>query len=75
MIDLKNMDQQVDIYDLQNKRDAKVGESEKEESEQGMFKETKDMGTMMEPNRRLLVSQDWFFSILYRQLLRKFYAN
>ena len=75
MIDLKNMDQQVDIYDLQNKRDAKVGESEKEESEQGMFKETKDMGTMMEPNRRLLVSQDWFFSILYRQLLKKFYAN
>lgn len=30
---------------------------------------------MMEPNRRFLVSQDWFFSILFRETLIKFFKK
>ena len=30
---------------------------------------------MMEPNRRFLVSQDWFFSQLFRELLLQFYSK
>lgn len=69
-IDLKSMNQQVDIYDLDQKRDAGV---------QGPISniviKMKDQGTMMEPNRRFLVSQDWFFSILFRETLIKFFKK
>ena len=65
------MNQQVDIYDLDNKRDACT---------QGpittsFFKEMKDVGMTTDFNRKLLVSQDWFYSHLYRDMLRVFYKK
>ena len=30
---------------------------------------------MVEPNRRLLVSQDWFFSHLFREMLTEFFSK
>ena len=52
IIDLKSMNQQVDIYDLDNKRDASVQNAPLT----NINIEMKDVGTVTEPNRRLLVS-------------------
>lgn len=70
-IDLKSMNQQVDIYDLQGKRD---------QGTQGppmpkFLKEMKDAGCTTDFNRKLICSQDWFFSSLYRDMLRNFYKK
>ena len=39
------------------------------------LKETKDAGVGTDFNRKLLVTQDWFYSKIYRRLLRKYYES
>ena len=39
------------------------------------LKEMRDVGVVTDFNRRLLVSQDWFYSQLYRDMLRAFYTK
>ena len=70
-IDLKSMNQQVDIYDLDNKRD---------QGTQGpmvprFFKQMKDQGVTTDLNRKLLCTQDWFYSKLYRDMLRAYFKK
>ena len=64
------MNQQVDIYDLDNKCDAEVQSPVKPSN---LLTEMRDVGTVMDPPKTLLVSQDWFFSLLYRELLEAFF--
>ena len=40
-----------------------------------LFTEMKDVGTVTEPNRRLLTSQDWFFSHLFRETVQKYFEK
>ena len=39
------------------------------------MKETKEVGVVTDFNRKLLVSQDWFYSELYRNMLEAFYKR
>lgn len=71
IIDLKSINQQVDIYDLDQKRDAGT----QGPIRTNYLKEKKDVGIVTDMNRKLLVSQDWFYSQLYRDMLRAFYAK
>ena len=70
VIDFKSCNQQVDVYDLDNKRDAGC-----QGPVQKFLKETKEVGVITDFNRKLLVSQDWFYSQLFRDLLSTFYRK
>ena len=61
----------MDIYDLDNKRD----QGTQGPINVGFFKEMKDAGMTTDFNRKLLVSQDWFYSQLYRDMLRVVYKK
>lgn len=37
------------------------------------LKPTRDVGTITNFNRKFIVTQDWFFSKLYRQLIQKYF--
>ena len=58
IIDFKSHFQQVDVYDLDNKRDAGC----QSHITPMLLKEKKDVGMVTDGNRKLLVSQDWFYS-------------
>ncbi len=71
IIDLKSINQQVDIYDLDQKRDASC---------QGPIRpkflpKMKDIGVVTDFNRKFLASQDWFYSQIFRDMLGEFYKN
>lgn len=71
IIDLKSINQQVDIYDLDRKRDA----STQGPIQRKFLKETREIGIVTDFNKKFLVSQDWFFSQLYRDMLRDFFKK
>ena len=68
------MNQQVDIYDLAKIRDVSVQNSI-EPGKSKFLKTMRNVGVMTDFNRRMLVSRDWFFSNMYRDMLKEFFAK
>lgn len=81
VIDMKSMNQQVDIYDLDQRRDKATQDEVPQEDGAAMaqvdvthagtstsrfLKEKRDVGTITSQNRRFIVTQDWFFSKLFK---------
>lgn len=71
-IDLKTkMQNKINIYDLS----VPLGKKAPDLHDQCLLKETKDVGIVTEFHRRLYCTQDWFYSVLYRDLIKQFYAK
>ena len=71
-IDLKTkMQNKINIYDLSVPKNQTAAKP----NSQGLLKETKEIGVVTEFHRRLYCTQDWFYSVLYREMLTAFYAK
>ena len=72
-IDYKNKKElaNIDLYDLSP---TKIPPRHLQE-ENRFTKETRDVGIMADFNSKLIVSQDWFYSQLFRDMIRSFYRN
>ena len=68
LIDFKSDHQQVDVYELLNKRDGST--QHPNHIKTNFLVNTKDIAVGTDFNRKLLVTQDWFYSQLYRNSLR-----
>ena len=69
-IDLKSkMQKKINIYDLSPMRKGV------DPHNQSLLKEKKDVGVVTEFHRRLLSTQDWFYSKLYRDMATTYYER
>lgn len=70
-INLKSkMQKKINIYDLTEKRHKSL-----DPHNQPLLKEKKDVGVVTEFHRKLYCTQDWFYSVLFKEMLASFYAK
>lgn len=70
LIDLKNRDQQVDVYDLG------IWKNQKTQHPKVIgFKVMTDQSVGTDFNRKLISTTDWFYSDLHRRLLREYFQK
>lgn len=71
LIDLKNIDQQVDVYDLGL---SAVGESQLKPRKVGIV-QTHSIACGANIDKKFVSAKDWFYSDLNRRLLKNFYQK